>query len=149
MKDIYDKTHAAEILKRIDQLSPQSTPQWGTMQVAQMLAHCSAFQDIPMGNSSPPRGWLGRVIGRFVKPVFYNDKPLPLNMSTIPEILISDNRDFGAEQEKLKQNITKFQSDGPEKCSPHPHPFFGPLTPEQWGKGIYKHLDHHLRQFGV
>ncbi|CAM4387384.1 DUF1569 domain-containing protein [Paenibacillus typhae] len=149
MKDIYDKTHAAEILRRIDQLSPQSTPQWGTMQVAQMLAHCSAFQDIPMGNSSPPRGWLGRVIGRFVKPVFYNDKPLPLNMSTIPEILISDNRDFGAEQEKLKQNITKFQSDGPEKCSPHPHPFFGPLTPEQWGKGIYKHLDHHLRQFGV
>lgn len=149
MKDIYDKTYAAEILQRIDRLSPQSTPQWGTMQVAQMLAHCSAFQDIPMGNSSPPRGWLGRLIGRFVKPVFYNDKPLPHNMSTIPETLISDNRDFEAEKEKLKLRIIKLQNDGPDQCSPHPHPFFGLLTPEQWGRGIYKHLDHHLRQFGV
>lgn len=149
MKNIYNHIHTVEILNRIDKLSPDSQPQWGQMDVAQMLAHCSSFQDIAMGNSFPPRGWLGIVIGRFVKPVFYNDKPLARNMSTIPTILIADERNFEQERDMLKQNIATFQSNGPESCSTHPHPFFGRLTAEQWGKGIYKHLDHHLKQFGV
>ncbi|OZQ62417.1 hypothetical protein CA600_22420 [Paenibacillus sp. VTT E-133280] len=149
MKNIYNELHTAEILNRIENLSPNSKPQWGTMNVAQMLAHCSAFQDIALGNSFPPRYWLGRLIGRFVNSIFYNDKPVPHNMSTIPTILIVDERDFMTEKEKLKQKILTFQSNGPEKCSSHPHPFFGKFTPEQWGKGIYKHLDHHLRQFGA
>jgi hypothetical protein len=149
MENIYTQLHTAEILNRIENLSPNSKPQWGTMNVAQMLAHCSSFQDIALGNSFPPRDWLGRLIGRFVKPIFYNDKPLPPNMSTISTILILDDKDFETEKEKLKQKILTFQSNGPEKCSPHPHPFFGKFTPEQWGIGIYKHLDHHLRQFRV
>lgn len=149
MENIYNKLHAAEILKRIENLSPNSKSQWGTMNVAQMLAHCSSFQDIPMGNASPPRYWLGRLVGKFAQPIFYNEKPLPRNMSTIPTIRILDDKDFETEKEQLKQKILTFQSNGPEKCSSHPHPFFGKFTPEQWGIGIYKHLDHHLRQFGV
>ena len=149
MKNIYNQSHAAEILNRIENLSPSAAPIWGKMNVAQMLAHCSAFQDIPMGNSYPPRYWIGRLVGRFVQPIFYNDKPAPHNMSTIPTILIADDRDFETEKERLKQMIITFQRNGPEKCSAHPHPFFGKFTPEQWGKGIYKHLDHHLKQFGV
>ncbi|MFS0724823.1 DUF1569 domain-containing protein [Paenibacillus sp. 1P07SE] len=149
MKNLYNKSDAAEILSRIERLTPHTSPQWGSMKPAQMLAHCSAFQDIPMGNSFPSRGLLGRLVGGFAKPAFYNDKPLPHNMSTIPTILISDERDFEEEKEKLKLKIATFQSDGPKKCSSHPHPFFGRLTAEQWGMGIYKHLDHHLKQFGV
>lgn len=149
MKNIYNQLHEAEILNRIDNLSLNSKPQWGTMNVAQMLAHCSSFQDIAEGNSVLPRDWLGRLIGRFVKPIVYNDKPLPHNMSTISTLRVLDDKDFETEKEILKQKILTFQSNGPEKCTPHPHPFFGKLTPEQWGKCIYKHLDHHLRQFGV
>lgn len=149
MKNIYHPLHTEEILNRIDKLSPNSKPEWGKMKVAQMLAHCSAFQDIAMGHSSPARGWLGILIGNFVKPMFYNDKPVARNMSTISTILIEDEREFEAEKEKLKEKIITFQHNGPEKCTTHPHAFFGTLTPEQWGKGIYKHLDHHLKQFGV
>lgn len=149
MDTIFNHLHAKEIVNRINRLSPNSQPQWGTMNVAQMLAHCSLFQDIAMGISFPPRGWLGRVIGGFVKPIFYNDKPFARNMSTIPTILIKDKRDFGTEKGKLKQKIIIFQQNGPEHCTSYPHPFFGKLTSEQWGKGIYKHLDHHLKQFGV
>ena len=144
MKNIFNHMHTAEILKRIDKLSPNSQPQWGKMDVAQMLAHCSSFQDIAMGNSFPPRSWLGIIVGRFAKQIIYNDKTLPHNMSTIPTILIADDREFDTEKEKLKQKIITFQNNGPEKCTTHPHPFFGKLTSEQWGKGIYKHLDHHL-----
>ncbi|WP_124114161.1 DUF1569 domain-containing protein [Paenibacillus xylanexedens] len=149
MKSIFDTINAAEITERMNQLSENSIPKWGTMQVSQMLAHCSAFHDIPLGNAFPPRGLLGRLIGRFAKPMFYNDKPLPHNMSTIPTIIIDDHRQFIAEKEKLEQQINIFQQGASEKFSPHPHPFFGKLTAEQWGKGIYKHLDHHLKQFGV
>ncbi|WJM10572.1 DUF1569 domain-containing protein [Paenibacillus polymyxa] len=149
MKSIFDTINAAEITERMDQLSENSIPKWGTMQVSQMLAHCSVFHDIPLGNAFPPRGLLGRLIGRFAKPMFYNDKPLPHNMSTIPTIIIDDQRQFLAEKEKLEQQINIFQQGASGKFSRHPHPFFGKLTAEQWGKGIYKHLDHHLKQFGV
>lgn len=149
MKNIFKSMHSEEVLKRIDQLTPYAQPQWGKMNVAQMLAHCSAFQDIAMGNSFPPRGWLGKLVGRFAKPIMYNDKTLPRNMSTIPTILIEDDRDFEREKELLKEKIILFQNNGPEKCTTHPHPFFGKLTSEQWGIGVYKHLDHHLTQFGV
>ncbi|MGE7920458.1 DUF1569 domain-containing protein [Viridibacillus sp. NPDC093762] len=149
MKNIFNHMYTAEILKRIDKLSPNSQSQWGKMDVAQMLAHCSSFQDIAMGNSFPPRSWLGILVGRFAKQIIYNDKTLPHNMSTIPIILIADDREFDTEKEKLKQKIITFQNNGPEKCTTHPHPFFGKLTSEQWGKGIYKHLDHHLKQFEV
>jgi hypothetical protein len=149
VNNIFEQLHAKEILDRIDKLSVDSKPQWGIMDAAQMLAHCSSFQDIAMGNSFPPRGWLGILIGRFVKPVFYNEKPIPINMSTIPTIMILDDKELDLEREKLKQKIITFQSNGPEKCSTHPHPFFGKLTSVEWGKGIYKHLDHHLKQFGV
>ncbi len=149
MKNIFNQMHTEEVLKRIDKLSPNSQPRWGKMDVAQMLAHCSSFQDIAMGNSFPPRSWLGIIVGRFAKQIVYNEKTLPHNMSTIPTILIADDREFDTEKEKLKQKIITFQNSGPEKCTTHPHPFFGKLTSEQWGKGIYKHLDHHLKQFEV
>lgn len=149
MHNIFDLSHTKEILVRIDQLKQSAQPQWGRMDVAQMLAHCSSFQDIAMGNSLSSRSWLGMLIGKLAKPIFYNDKPLPRNMSTIQTIMIVDKREFEVEKEKLKQNILLLQSGGPKNCTNHPHPFFGVLTSEEWGKGIYKHLDHHLKQFGV
>ncbi|WP_416150332.1 DUF1569 domain-containing protein [Salipaludibacillus sp. HK11] len=149
MNNIFEGLYTDQILKRIGNLSVNSQAKWGKMDVSQMLAHCSSFQDIAMGYSLPQRGWLGLLVGRFAKPIFYNDKPLAHNMSTISTILITDKRDFDIEREKLKQKIITFQKNGPENCTRHPHPFFGKLIPEQWGKGIYKHLDHHLKQFGV
>ncbi|MYL70585.1 DUF1569 domain-containing protein [Halobacillus litoralis] len=149
MNNIFEISYTDEILNRIENLNVNSQPKWGRMDVSQMLAHCSAFQDIAMGNSLARRSWLGLLVGRFAKPIFYNDKPLDHNMSTIPTIVITCKKDFDIEREKLKQKIITFQKNGPEACKNHPHPFFGKLTSEQWGKGTYKHLDHHLRQFGV
>lgn len=149
MNNIFELIHTEEIVQRIHKLDIHSQPKWGKMNVAQMLAHCSAFQDIAMGNSFPPRSLLGVFVGRMAKSVFYNDKPLPINMSTIQSVLIEDKKEFERERANLIQKIKTFQKNGPENCTTHPHPFFGKLTPEQWGKGIFKHLDHHLKQFDV
>ncbi|RCW76990.1 DUF1569 domain-containing protein [Saliterribacillus persicus] len=149
MNNIFEEKDTNEILNRLNKLSVSSQPKWGKMDVAQMLAHCSSFQDIAMGTSIAKRSYLGLIVGRFAKPVFYNDKPLPQNMSTIPEILITDKKIFETEKEKLQHKLIDFQKNGSELCENLIHPFFGKLTAEQWGKGIYKHLDHHLKQFGV
>lgn len=148
MKTIFDLSAAKEILGRIDQLKQDVQPGWGRMNAAQMLAHCSSFQDIATGKSRSSRSLLGILVGKFAKPIFYNDKPLPRNMSTIPSMMIMDTREYEVEKEKLKQNILTLQREG-LKNGAVPHPFFGRLTSEEWGKGIYKHLDHHLKQFGV
>ncbi|MEJ8302731.1 DUF1569 domain-containing protein [Saccharibacillus sacchari] len=149
MKNIFDLPSTEEILTRIDQLQPNVEPSWGKMNVAQMLAHCSAFQDIATGDKRSSRSWLGIVVGRLAKPVFYNDKPLPRDMSTIPILIIPDPQAFDAEKEILKQKLQTLQHVGPDQQRLYPHPFFGKLSAEEWGKGIYKHLDHHLRQFNV
>src|SRR5690554_1399036 len=146
MKDIFNHMYAKEILDRIDQLQSDARPLWGTMNAAQMLAHCSSFHEIATGNLKSSRSWLGILIGKFVKPVFSNDKPIPRNMSTISSIIIEDTRELEKEKETLKQKIITLQSDGPAQFKAYPHPFFGKLTTEEWGKGIYKHLDHHLKQ---
>lgn len=77
MKNIFNQLHSEEILNRIDKLSPNSKPQWGKIEVAQMLAHCSSFQDIAMRHSFPSRGWLGILIGNFVKPIFITTSHYP------------------------------------------------------------------------
>ena len=63
--------------------------------------------------------------------------------------MIADERDLGAEREKLTGLIERFSAGGVGGCTKHPHSFFGKMTPEEWAVLMYKHLDHHLRQFGV
>ena len=80
---------------------------------------------------------------------------LPLHHSpdmgapTAKELKIVDPRAFANEQKRLKQSVREFHEGGESKCTTNPHPFFGPLTPLEWSTGMYKHVDHHLRQFGA
>jgi hypothetical protein len=89
------------------------------------------------------------LLGPFVKPIYTNDKPFSQNNPTDKKLVISDQRDFRREQEQLKQKVRQFYEGGEARCTSHPHPFFGALAPHQWSRGMYKHLDHHLRQFGA
>jgi len=63
--------------------------------------------------------------------------------------VVQDELDLGTERERLRGLIERFTAAGPAGGTMHPHSFFGRLTPEEWATLMYKHLDHHLRQFGV
>lgn len=117
--------------------------------MAQMMAHCSAALDMASGKANLPRMFIGRLLGSFVKPIYTNEKPFSQNNPTEPSLVVSDARDFGREREKLKLGVKQFHEGGEGKCTRHPHPFFGALTPVEWSGGMYKHVDHHLRQFGA
>jgi len=121
------------------------------MTAPQMLAHCSVSMQWAVGEVVPEKGALpARLMGRLVKPmVFRNEDPLRKNSPTAKSLIVADERDFGKERERLSRLIDKFASGGAAGCTKNPHGFFGKMTPEEWAMLMYKHLDHHLRQFGV
>ena len=149
MQNLFQPEAVAEVTERIDKLQPTTQRQWGKMEVAQMMAHCSATLDVASGRVVLPRMLLGRILGPFVRPVFTNDKPFSRNGPTHKYFVIADKRDFAKEHEQLKTRVRQFHEGGEAQCTKRPHSFFGALTPQDWARGMYKHLDHHLRQFGA
>jgi hypothetical protein len=100
------------------------------------------------GKLNPPRLLIGRLIAPFLKSIDTNEKPFPKDSPTDKQLVVSDARDFVRERELLMEKVRQFHDGGEAKCTRNPHPFFGDLTPQAWSRGMYKHLDHHLRQFG-
>jgi hypothetical protein len=120
------------------------------MSPAQAVTHCARGLEWAVGDKIPSRVFMGRVFGRMVKSmVLRNEEPLRRNTPTAKELVVADQRDLGPEREHLHNLIDRFAVAGPQGCTTHPHGFFGPLKPEEWAILMYKHLDHHLRQFGV
>ena len=149
MKNIYSPETLSEITSRMNKLTSSSTRQWGKMNVAQMLAHCSAALEAATGQKCPPRTTIGKILGPLFKGTYLGEKPLGKNSPTDKSFIISDDRNFNFEHERLRKLITLFSTGGEDNCTKHPHSFFGHLTPAEWGIAQYKHLDHHLRQFGA
>ena len=83
-----------------------------------------------------------------MKSMMYSDKLWKHNIPTKKEFIITGNVDFNVEKENLVQIVTTFH-ERKKQTDWNPHPIFGDFKKEQWGKMHYKHLDHHLRQFGV
>jgi hypothetical protein len=149
MKSLYEAGTLKEALQRVSQVRPDSERQWGKMDPAQMFAHCAEFMEMASGSKNPPRGLLSRVFGPVAKRVVLSEKPIRRNMPSDKSLIVRDERKFAVERQRLVESLERFASSGPEGCTKHPHLFFGPLTPDEWAKVAYKHLDHHLRQFGA
>jgi len=150
MKSLFEAARVEEIKKRIAQLRPDSERQWGKMNPAQALAHCSAAMGMAVGETRPPRILIGRLLGWLAKKsVIVNGEPMRRNSMTDKSVLVTDERDFEVERQRLGESIDRFAAGGSGICTKHPHFFFGPLTPVEWAALMYQHLDHHLRQFGV
>lgn len=148
MNNLFNKIDVEGVLNRLDKLTPTSQPQWGKMNASQMLAHLNIALEIAMGKSFPKRVFIGRLIGRFAKAKVLSN-PMKKNLPTSKEFIIVDTPDFEQQKAKAQELIKLFYEGGAEKCTTHPHPFFGKLIPKEWAILQWKHIDHHLRQFGV
>lgn len=146
VKNLFDPLVKQDLINRINKLTAQSQRQWGKMDVAQMLAHCQMPLGVALGKHKLQGSFLIKLIGPFFKSQLYNSKPFKQNLPTDKSFKITDPKDFETEKQNLIQMISDFSE---IKMSGEPHPFFGKLTKEQWSKGTWKHLDHHLKQFGV
>jgi len=137
------------MLERIEKLKPNTQRHWGKMNGAQMLAHCNRALETAMGMNKIKRVFIGRIIGPLLKPRVLSEKIFARNSPTDKSYVFPDNLEFEQEKSKILASVKKFLEGGPSQCTTNPHPFFGRFTPEQWGIFEWKHLDHHLRQFGV
>lgn len=150
MQTLFDQKTHQEILIRIDNLTKNSKPNWGEMDVAQMVKHCQMPLLVATGKMelSEDIGILKRMVLKLYKPIMYNDKPWPENITTPKDFKVTDKYVFEVERNKLKAAINEFHNKALNMHWPE-HPFFGHFNTDQWGRMQYKHLDHHLKQFGV
>lgn len=149
MKSLFDQTTYEEIVSRMNQLTAASQQQWGKMDVAQMLAHCEVAFKVPLNEKPMPRMLIGVLLGWLFKKKLYDEKPWKKNLPTAPDFIIKDSRNFENEKARLLALVERFHKADPSAIEKVVHPMFGKFTGEQWGKSMYKHLDHHLTQFGV
>ena len=148
-KTLYSKQALEISIDRINKLQADMQPIWGKMNASQVLDHCSETMKVARGQKVLKRLFVSYVLGSMMKSAFYNDKPVSKNSPTHKDFIISDTSDFEKAKQELIDHLVAFQEGGMDQCTAAPHAFFGKVTKEQWGLGMYKHLDHHLQQFGV
>ncbi len=149
MRSIFNKEDAQEYIDRIEKLTPISQQLWGSMTVAQMLAHIQQPIRVALSEYKPKRTLVAWLFGGIAKQQLVNEKPFRKGLPTDSSFVISNDRKFEDEKAKAIHLIRKLSAAGPAGVTKEKHPFFGKLTPEEWDKLTVKHLDHHLRQFGV
>jgi len=150
MKDIFNEAVSAEVINRVEQLTTETKPKWGKMDVAQMLAHCNVtyeldFEDI----HKKPGGVMKWMLKTFVKKAVVNEEPYKKNGGTAPQFKIKETKDFEVEKTRLINYISKAKNLGRSHFEGKESFSFGKLTAEEYNNMFYKHLDHHLTQFGV
>ena len=148
MHSLFEPTTAAEIISRIQKLQPTSQAQWGKMNVAQMLAHCQGPFNSYFEEKKPKRQLIGILFGKVAIKRLLSDKPWKQSLPTAKELKIAGPRNFEEEKGKLVIAINHFSTEGYTITS-FTHPFFGKLSAQEYALFSYRHLDHHLRQFGV
>ena len=150
MKSLFDTNTLSEVKNRIDNISVHTNPEWGKMNAGQMLKHCQTPFHIVNGTVQMKTkvGFMKKMIFKMMKPLIYNDKPWKHNVPTAKEFIIDYPVNFDDEKGTLLELIDGFHH-RKDQSKFEPHPVFGNFKKHQWGKMQYKHLEHHLTQFGV
>lgn len=149
LPDIFDAAVAQDLHARIGRLTPSMPPLWGRMNAAQMLAHCCVpYEQLRGGRGGGPLlvRWIGRV---FFKNAVVGERPFRKNIPTPRSFVIADAREFEAERERLLALMESIHREGRAAFEGRAHVTFGVLSATEWSNLMWKHLDHHLRQFGT
>ncbi len=150
MKTIFDNAVREELIMRINSLSEVNKAQWGKMNVFQMVKHNSYWNGWILGKDyhTYKQAFMGKIFGKMaLRNMIKDDKPLDKNIPTSSQFKVKEtNEDLKAEKLKWISLTKSYENyDNPDFI----HDFFGKMTKEQIGILVYKHTDHHLRQFGV
>ncbi len=150
MRNIFDASVTKEVIERINQLESSMTPNWGKMSASEMLAHCNVTYEMAFENThKKPSGFTKFMLKLFVKNTVVSEKPYKRNSRTAPQFLITDAKNFEDEKKRLVDYLNKTQELGADYFDGKESHSFGKLTVKEWNNMFYKHLDHHLTQFGV
>jgi hypothetical protein len=150
LPNIFTKAVADATIQRINNLTPTTQGQWGKMAVAQMLAHCCVAYEMVYDNTHPkPNAFVKFMVTLIAKKGVVNEVPYKKNSGTAPAFIIKTDKDFSTEKNRLVAYIQRTQELGEAHFDGKESNSFGNLTKTEWNNLFYKHIDHHLTQFGV
>ncbi|WP_456441489.1 DUF1569 domain-containing protein [Psychroserpens sp.] len=150
MNNLFNPEETEAVIKRINNLNTEANPKWGKMSVDKMLAHCNVAYEMVYEDKHPkPKGLKKTLVKLLIKPLVTGEKPYKKNGQTAPQFLMNDDKNFEAEKERLINFLKKTQNLGENHFDNKESHSFGKLTTTEWNNMFYKHLNHHLNQFGV
>lgn len=145
-KSLYSDDDYQLCLSRIEKLTPQTQPEWGSMTSSQMLAHCAEILEVSNGKELANTPLIAKLFKGMIRKMVVNEKPYPKGTGTHPQYKQKEDRDFDVEMVRLLAALAEFKS---LRGAAIVHPLFGAMTVDEKGWSAFKHLDHHLTQFGV
>jgi hypothetical protein len=151
IKNVFNQNDVAEIIERINNLSPESQAQWGKMSLGQMLAHCNITYEYVFEPDKHKKtgAFVKFMLKLFVKKKVVNEVIYKQNSPTAPDFIIKDEKNFEEEKVRLIDFVNRALETGADYFDNLESHSFGRLNKKEWNNMFYKHLDHHLRQFGV
>ena len=151
MKSIFNPSDVQDLRRRLAALTPQSTRRWGRMTAHQAVCHLNDWfkgllGDRPIPGNDPG---LGIKIVRFI--AFNTPTPWLRGFPTSPmqdqEKGGTPPADFEADVAELGALMMRFAETGGVGLLPHNR--WGNMSPGMWGRYGFRHVNHHLRQFGL
>ena len=150
MNSLFNASDNKAIIDRINSLSASTKAEWGKMSVDQMLTHAQRPLKVAFGELKLKRTFVGMLFGNMAKKkLARGEEPFSKNLPTDKNFVVTDRHDVDIEKKNLIALVQRFAQVGPGGITKDPHPFFGTMTTQEWDTLMWKHLDHHLRQFGV
>ncbi|MBK6953411.1 MAG: DUF1569 domain-containing protein [Crocinitomicaceae bacterium] len=150
LPNIFTKEVSEQMIGRINSLTAETKAKWGTMTVDQMFAHCNVSYEMAFEDKhKKPNGFARFLLKSFIKNSVVSEKPYSKGGRTAPAFLITDKRNFENEKTRLTNYIKKCVELGENHFEGKESLSFGKMTKTEWNNQFYKHLDHHLSQFGA
>ena len=148
MGSILNESDRVAICTRVRSLTSSSTARWGRLDVTGMLQHLRLSARMAVGDLEVPSS-NKRVFQVFpLKHLILHVLPFPKGAPTAPELKPEGEGSFEEERAALLALLDEIGA-GPQEGAGPAHPLFGPLSWREWGAVTYKHVDHHMKQFGV
>jgi len=148
MRSILNESDRASICGRVRSLSASSTARWGRMSVTAMLQHLRLSGQMTVGEL-PVASKSKRVSQVFpLKHLILYVLPFPKGAPTATELRPAAAASFEEERTAVLALLDRIGT-GPREGAGPAHPLFGTLSWREWGAATYKHVDHHLKQFGA
>lgn len=149
MKTLFDKDTHAEVVERLGRLTADAAREWGKMSASQAMEHTARAMEMATNDKVEKQLLLGKLLGWMFRKEFLGEQEFRKNAPTGPDFIVKDEPDFEATRARLLEVMSRLHSLGEAGTDGKVHKFFGRLSGKQWGETQYKHVDHHLRQFGV
>jgi hypothetical protein len=149
MNSIFDKVANEAMIARINLLTPENQALWGKMSVDQMCKHCSLVIDVSSGEQKLKINFLMRLLGKMLKKKVIYGNDWKKDSPTAKEFIVTNHLGFLEVKTELITKFSRFATEGKSVIKLMNHPFWGKLTYEEWDLLQWKHLDHHLKQFGA